>query len=199
VTLSPASLNANSQGNWITAHVEAEGWPASDIVVESLRLDGVAPEAGSAVAESNPAGGTLTVKFPRAPFAGRPNGEYLLTLGGERSDGVAFAGTASLSVHGIGNGLGSRTRRAQPHDLRVVQTAGTRGAIAFSLAQPSEVSVDVLDPQGRTVARLEREMLPAGDHLREWPAAGQRVPSGIYLVRLRTSEAQAMVRLALFR
>jgi hypothetical protein len=195
VTLSPASLNAGSQGNWIAAHVVTEGWPASDIVVESLLLDGVAPEAGSAVAD----GGTLTVKFPRAPFGSRPDGEYLLTLRGERSDGAAFAGTASLSVHGNGNGLGSRPRRGQPHDLRVVQTAGTRGAIAFSLAQPSEVSVDVLDPQGRAVVRLARETLPAGDHLREWPAAGQQVPSGIYLVRLRASGTQAMVRLALFR
>ncbi|MGH7731534.1 MAG: FlgD immunoglobulin-like domain containing protein, partial [Candidatus Eiseniibacteriota bacterium] len=195
VSLSPASLNSASQGNWIAAQIVTDGWSADEIVVESLSLDGVAPEPGSGVA----GGVTLTVKFPRAPFAARPNGEYQLALTGRRSDGVALAGSASLSVHGNGGGLGSHRRRQQPHNLRVVQNAGTRGAVAFSLEEPSEVTVDVLDPQGRTVARLARETLPNGDHVREWPAAGQRVPSGVYLVRLRAAGEQAVVRLALFR
>lgn len=194
VSLSPASLNATSQGNWISAHIETDGWPASDIVVESLRLDGVEPEPGSGSAS----GTSLTVKFPREPFGVRPDGDYLPTLTGERSDGRELTGVGSLSVHGNGNGVSVR-RRPQPHDLRVVQTTGARGAFAFTLAQPSKVFVDILDPTGRVVARLASESLPAGRHVREWPAAGQQVRSGIYLVRLRTDVDQGMVRLALFR
>jgi hypothetical protein len=199
VTLSPGELNAGSQGNWISARIETPGWPAGEIVVASLRLDGVAPEPGTESLESGPDAVTLAVKFPRAPSARRPDGDYLLSLTGERSDGVPLAGPAALSVHGNGGGVNSRSRRAQPHDLRVVQTAGSRGAIAFTLAEPAEVAVDVLDLQGRAVARLARETLPAGDHLREWPGATEPARSGIYQVRLRAAGVQGMVRLALYR
>ncbi len=199
VTLSPGSLNSASLGNWITATIETEGWPAADIVVSSLRLDGVPPasEAPITVDDSGPSGGTLTVKFPRAPFAERADGDYLLALIGERSDGTPFEGTASLSVHGGNNGL--RRHGAQAHGLRVVRTAGASVVIAFSLVQPSEITMDVLDLQGRVVTRLERATLPGGEYQRAWPAAGQTVPSGIYLVRLRAAGAQAVARLALYR
>ena len=98
-----------------------------------------------------------------------------------------------------GNDGVSRTRRAQPHGLQVVGTAGTGTAIVFSLTEPTEVALDVLDLQGRTVARLARETLPAGDHQREWPEVGLSVRSGMYLVRLRTPGSQAMVRVPVYR
>ncbi len=199
VSLSPASLNSGSQGNWISAHIVTDGWPASDIVVATVRLDGVAPalEAGGTSADPNPLGGALIVKFPRQPLANRPDGEYLLTLTGERVDGTPVEGSVWLGVHG-GNGV-ARQRRAQPHGLRVVGTAGTGPAIVFSLTDPTEVTMDILDPQGRTVAQLANETLPPGEHQRGWPAVGQSVRSGLYLVRLRTPGSQAMVRLPVFR
>ena len=198
VTLLPGALNFGSQGNWISVQITTEGWAASEIVVGSLLLDGVPAEPGSGVSSSDPAGGTLTVKFPRAPFAGRPDGEHLLPLTGKRSDGMNIAGTATLSVHGNGTGFGTR-RRANRHDLRVVQTAGSRGAVAFSLDAPAEVTMDVVDLQGRTVARLTRAALPAGEHLRAWPEEDSGVPAGIYMIRLRAGGEEAMVRLAVFR
>ena len=81
--MSPATLNSGSQGNWITARIETHGWAATDIVVGSLRLDGVAPAGGSvgATADPNPDGGALSCKFPREPVAARPDGGSALVYG----------------------------------------------------------------------------------------------------------------------
>src|SRR5262249_14014655 len=181
----------SSQGNWISASIVTEGWPVSDIVVSSLSLDGVAPAEG---ASGTVNGNALTAKFPRAPFAARPDGDYELLLTGQRSDGTRFEGTASLSVHGSSGGA----RNARIHGLRVVRAATTSVAIAFSLAQPSETTVDILDLQGRLVARLEHGALPGGEVQSEWRPAGQ-VPAGVYLVRVRAEGSEAATRLAFYR
>jgi hypothetical protein len=193
LSISPSTLNAASNGNWVKAHIETGGWPASDILVASLSLDGVAPAGDGGTAQ----GTGLTVKFPRAPFAMKPDGDYVLTLTGTCADGTALRGTAPLSVHGGDNGI--LKPAARRHDLRVARSAGASATLAFTLTQQSDVTVEVLDLQGRIVARLERGNLPAGDYQRDWPARGQSVPSGIYLVRLRTVESESVVRLAIMR
>jgi hypothetical protein len=195
VELNPSSLNASSQGNWITATIVTDGWPASEIVVATLRLDGVAAE--NPTFDINASGNTLKVKFPRQPFSSREDGHYLLPLTGERSDGTLIAGEATLDVHG--STTASKRRRAQPHALRVIGTAARNASIAFTLDQPTEVMMDVVDLQGRTVARIERGTLPAGSYQRQWPAGGQVVKSGMYLVRLRTPGTQGMVPLPIVR
>jgi hypothetical protein len=194
VSISPGSINATSNGNWISVRIETGDWAASRIVLSSLSLDGIAPaiDAGATVS-----GNALTVKFQRDAFASRPDGDYLLTLTGQRDDGAPFMGTAWLGVHGSNNGINKRGARRQ--ELRVVHTTASHATIAFSLDQPSAVSMDVLDLQGRVVAHLERGTLPAGDYQRTWPALGQSVPSGIYLVHLRTTESRSVVRLAVMR
>src|SRR5262249_56828709 len=106
-------------------------------------------------------------------------------------------GGETLWAHGT-TAIG-RSHRAQRHDLRAVTTPGSRAAVAFTLEQPTEVVVDVLDLQGRSVAQLARETLPAGEYVREWPGPGLAVPSGMYLVRLRTGATMAMVRLPVIR
>jgi len=198
VTISPAALNAESQGNWVTVGISTHGWPASDIVIGSLTLDDVAValDGGSSV-EGDATGGTLTVKFPRAPFGSRPDGNYTPALTGQRADGVLLEGHGALTV--FGNSTVIRSRKAQPHDLRVVASPGARTAIAFKLDQPSEVIVDVIDLQGRTVARIARETLSAGSYQRDWPGSSSSVRAGMYLVRLRTPTDQAMVRLPVIR
>lgn len=176
----------------------------------SLLLDGVAPAPGAISGDQegdreDTWGGDsdhgrrtrFIIRFPKAPFAARPSGEYMLTLTGSRMDGAPIWGTGPLTVRT--RSYLSAKPAPKPHGLRVVQTAGARSAIAFSLAQPSEVMVEVLDLQGRLVARLERGTLPAGDYQRDWPAVGQSVPSGIYMVRLRTVESQEVTRLAVMR
>lgn len=203
VSVSPGTLNVDSQGNWISVTITTQGWSASDIVVASLRLDGVAPALDNGgVASTDPAGGTLTLKFPREPYGSRPDGNYLLPLSGQRADGVPLQGFAPLTVHGNGNGNSASSRRAKPHDLHVVGAtgAGSAGlAIAFKLTEPTEVTLDVMDLQGRVVGKISSGVMTAGVYQREWPDPGTRVPAGMYMVRLRTPGKIGVVGLPVYR
>ena len=75
-----------------------------------------------------------------------------------------------------------------------------RGPVTVPLALPdeAEVSIDVIDVQGRRVAVLaESVTLPAGYPEVRWDAGG--LASGVYLVRARTAEASAVGRLVVVR
>ncbi len=61
--------------------------------------------------------------------------------------------------------------------------------ISFCLAQDAPAVVDILDMRGRVVRVLANETYAAGRHEVVWDGAdteGQRMPSGAYLVRLRS-------------
>jgi hypothetical protein len=62
------------------------------------------------------------------------------------------------------------------------------GAVRFvvALPSPSRVTLQVLDVQGRVVATM-RDHLEAGYRVMDWDgrnASGQKVPAGIFFVRL---------------
>ncbi|MFH1842311.1 MAG: proprotein convertase P-domain-containing protein [bacterium] len=73
--------------------------------------------------------------------------------------------------------------------------------IAFSIPFAQPVQLEVFNLQGRRVATLLADMLPAGRHEVTWrgqDTAGQQVASGIYLYRLQTwkfSETRKMMLL----
>ena len=63
--------------------------------------------------------------------------------------------------------------------------------IRFDLPAPAWVRLEVFDLQGRRVASLADELLPAGPHAREWngvAAEGGRVRPGVYVYRIRAGE-----------
>ena len=63
--------------------------------------------------------------------------------------------------------------------------------IAFTLAENGPVSLEIFDLQGRLVRRLVAGDLEAGDHGRSWDGrsdSGADLPSGLYLVRLKTGD-----------
>ena len=71
--------------------------------------------------------------------------------------------------------------------------------IAFALATPQPVRIDVFDGLGRHVATLADGVVPAGEHEVVWDgrAGGAPVASGVYVVRLRTAggvQARPLVR-----
>lgn len=73
--------------------------------------------------------------------------------------------------------------------------------IAFSLAQPGHIALDILDANGRRVAALFDGAMPAGMHELSWDGSltgGGRATSGVYFYRLRAggaTEAMRMLRL----
>jgi hypothetical protein len=65
--------------------------------------------------------------------------------------------------------------------------------IAWGLAQPAQVTLEVYDLSGRMVRALMQEALPAGDHSLIWDgrdADGRRAGQGVYLVRMRYAGAE---------
>ena len=64
--------------------------------------------------------------------------------------------------------------------------------VAWGLAQPSQVTLEVYNLAGRKVRTLVQESLPAGSHSFLWDgrdADGRRASQGIYLVRMRFAGA----------
>jgi hypothetical protein len=56
--------------------------------------------------------------------------------------------------------------------------------ISFSLPHQTFVSVRVFDALGRPVSTLVSEVLPVGNHAREWNA--KALAAGVYICRLQT-------------
>ena len=70
-------------------------------------------------------------------------------------------------------------------------------AIPFALPQRGRVHLRLLDLQGRVVRTLIEGELPAGTHRLQWDGRddhGELVRSGVYFVKLSTSEGDAMRR-----
>ena len=189
ITISPTNLNASSNGQWISAHIVPNGWPATDIVVASLRLDGVAPDMGGPIS----VGPTdLSVKFARDAFVDRPSGTYNLQLTGLSNDGRGFGGATSLTIQGS-------SLQAKKRALKPLASGPAGSGVVVSLDQAQPVRIDVLDLQGRIVERLYQGSLAAGDTRHSWPRAGQSVPRGTYFVRLARPGAVDVVRIAVLR
>jgi hypothetical protein len=85
--------------------------------------------------------------------------------------------------------------RPAPPALRLRLAGGhpAAGAVALVLEMPraGEARVDVLDLQGRRVARLAEGTFGAGAHPLRWEAAG---PPGLYLIVARTALGRASAR-----
>lgn len=74
----------------------------------------------------------------------------------------------------------------------------TSVTIPCMVESATEVTVDVVNLLGQQVQTLHRGWLPAGQHQVVWEAVdggGRRVTSGVYLVIVRTKEAQVVRRL----
>jgi hypothetical protein len=69
--------------------------------------------------------------------------------------------------------------------------------ISFNLKSESFVSLKIFDALGREVALLASATLPAGEHARQWNAAG--FPSGVYYYRLQAGTFHETRRLILLR
>ena len=80
----------------------------------------------------------------------------------------------------------------------------SRGAFTFAIALPreTEVTLDVHDAAGRSIARLHDGPLAAGDHPFSWngrQANGQSARNGAYFVRMRAGDITDSRRIVLRR
>ncbi|MEZ5042106.1 MAG: T9SS type A sorting domain-containing protein [Saprospiraceae bacterium] len=74
--------------------------------------------------------------------------------------------------------------------------------IQFNLPEAGRVSLQVFNLQGQLIQRLYDGALDAGEHQRQWDGSSERsqsLPSGIYLVQLRTEEGVITKKVVLQR
>ncbi|MBK7047554.1 MAG: T9SS type A sorting domain-containing protein [bacterium] len=79
-------------------------------------------------------------------------------------------------------------------------SGGTR--LAFSVARPSEVSLEIYDLAGRRIRHLIATALPAGRHNAHWDGRDDRgapVASGLYHARLAIGDWSATKRMLMVR
>jgi hypothetical protein len=72
----------------------------------------------------------------------------------------------------------------------------------FRLARPGTAALLVVDAAGRVIRRLSERDFPMGYSTLTWDGRddrGREVPSGVYFVRLRTTDAQRTRRMLLTR
>ncbi len=198
VTFQPATLNLGSHGKWISAWLDAEGWPIGDLDVTSLCLLGspVDPDAPSALEDRDADGSPeLMVKIPRTMSVGMSDGPLSVCVTGRTVAGAVVEGCGTLRLEGSSAAVNKR----DPSRRRGLAVAAWGGRIVFSADAPVEATLDVLDVQGRVVERLFAGGVAAGQGSVWWPGAGRAVPAGVYFARFSTATDQVVARVAVLR
>ncbi len=103
IDFDPDTLNLDSKGKWVTVYIELPaGHDVSEIIVSSIKLNGVVPaeESPTAIGDyDNDGVMDLMVKFSRSSVQTVVSlGESVITVTGELSDGTAFSGTDTIQV-----------------------------------------------------------------------------------------------------
>jgi hypothetical protein len=91
---------------------------------------------------------------------------------------------------------------ASPLSITASQVLQRTPEIRFSLDRPGEADLSVYDLQGRRLAMLVSEVLPAGSHIVTWDGrdgSSRTQPAGVYLARLRLDDRTATCKLTLIR
>ena len=124
------------------------------------------------------AGDIVTVQYRAAESAADGASDWCLLLGnvaaaqGTRSGKQAMSTPVPVSF---------ALHQSHPNPFSRIST------IRFDLPRESGVRIDVLDLQGRAVATLADQVLPAGQHVVTWDRRtrdGQLLPAGVYFCRM---------------
>ena len=73
----------------------------------------------------------------------------------------------------------------------VPNPAGTSASIRYALPMESRVTVEIVDIQGRVVAKLVNQYMPAGSHTVDWDGDG--APAGVYFCRVQCCDGKETV------
>jgi hypothetical protein len=145
------------------------------------------------------AGEALVLEFALGTAARDRQRDVFLVVTGQRISGASLAEVTeqALSARGVAASSLPTVFRLYPAEPNPF-SAGTR--VLFDLPRASRVSLEVFDLQGRRVARLADEPLPAGAHVREWAGLserGGRTQPGVYLCRFVAGGFRAQEKLVL--
>ncbi|MEZ4697880.1 MAG: chitobiase/beta-hexosaminidase C-terminal domain-containing protein [Rhodothermales bacterium] len=132
--------------------------------------------------------------FSRASLA--MAGEYRVIA--SNGAGADTSRTALLTVS-VSTGLEATGSDAAEFSLgaNYPNPFGGRTSIPFSLAEASDVTIDLFDIQGRRLAVLLDRKLPMGSYEADFDAEG--LASGVYFYRIRAGEFQAKGKMTVVR
>jgi hypothetical protein len=189
-TLTPASLSFGSVavGDSAQLPVTVHNPGSTVLEVDGLAFsDPLAYKAGSSFPVNVPAHGSAVVQIrfkPHHPVPFQKTGYVRVITSNE-----LFAQPVALS--GIGTGTVNVESPDSGFDLSVTGPNPGRGSIqlAFQTPEPERVRLEILDVQGRVVAQLMNEILPAGRHERTWSTPD----AGLYFARLSSARGSAAV------
>ena len=116
-----------------------------------------------------------------------------LTLTGQLNDGTDFIATDCIRIlHKVPKG-------PKPKGLALTVTrtdlASPTVQIEYSVPEPMRVSLTVIDISGRVIDRLVSESVSGGLYRLSWST--DRLPSGMYFVRLLGGDQKAVQRVIL--
>ncbi|MCA9729875.1 MAG: T9SS type A sorting domain-containing protein [Candidatus Eisenbacteria bacterium] len=170
----------------------AAAWPASaQFSISSFTIDGGG--VTSATGGSFSLGATIG-----QPDAGQSSGGGFVLNGGFWHGGGVVS---SVGDDGPIDG-GSDPSSPVPVAFRLYPATPNpvldRMVLAFDLPESNPVRAELYDATGRLVRTLANEVMPAGRYQRVWDGRseiGQRVPSGIYFVRLDAGAHHARLKI----
>lgn len=194
IQLGPSPLLESSRAQWIKARLTARTWSLSRLDLASVTLGGLSPDLNGGDEDKNIHEGWCTIiRFSRSAFTAMGPGVHVLALVGHTHDGVAVAGTGTITIIGPGQ------RRERRH-MMIRPLAGPASAqrVMFTLSVDSDVTVDVLDIQGRVVDRISSGFRSAGDHEVQWTGSS-RVSSGVYFLRVRAAGEAGVAHIVVAR
>jgi hypothetical protein len=144
-------------------------------------------------------GETVVLEFAPGAVAKDRQRDVFLVVTGQRLSRASLADATeqALSARGLTPSTLPTVFRLHPAEPNPF-SAGTR--VRFDLPRASKASLEVYDLQGRRVARLVDESLPAGTHVRDWsgiPERGGRIQPGVYLCRFVAGGFRAQEKLVL--
>ncbi len=182
VRLTPPTINLRSGGP-LTAHIIFPAGMADAVDGSSLRLNRTIP--GRIVSRAGANG--VVVEFPRREVSETiAPGFHRMEVSG-RARGIVFRGSDTVRVIG-------RPRAPATEETTTITSASASPnpfnpatRITIELSRASAVTLEVYAADGRRVARLLSQPMPAGRHAVTWSgidARGNQVPSGIYFYRL---------------
>ena len=125
--------------------------------------------------------------------------ERRITVTGELEDGTPFEAQDCVVVIRWGCGGDCQAEfeaemAGEPQMMATSRPEGTGGEIRYTLSEPSEVELAVVDVSGRVVRQLGSRHLATGEHTALWDgrdSAGRRLASGVYFYRLHVNGALA--------
>ncbi|MFH1219417.1 MAG: FlgD immunoglobulin-like domain containing protein [Candidatus Eisenbacteria bacterium] len=148
-------------------------------------------------------GAPVDLGDPRAPYG--PVGlHYVCADGIDYLVPNIFQLGVPLQLEGAVNASGVDDRPIQGTALLPIRPNPLRQTtiIAFNLAAPGSVNLDIYNVRGMLVRTLEDGVLTAGEHSSAWDArdsVGRPVAAGIYFARFRAGGIQTMQKMLLVR